>query len=322
MNDRTEEIKTRLSPEGKSYFGGGTATARDGSELLDAGKSLLGKVLDKPTIGPEMQSLNEWREDILKQPIGEDIIKDLLPNASTEYMMICGRPGIGKTNLALYLAFCLATDTPFFSHKTKQCKVGYLAFEGTPHKLLNRFDKLAKSFPDTGDYLMVKRSLPFKLIENGTDKFQRVIEGLDVIIIDPLRYIVPFDYTKPVVASHFISTLKECCSESNTIPLLIHHIRKRDKRMFLYPEDLLFEVKGGSEWVDSAGTVLLLEQTPRKRDKKGRFANRNPDDRILYFAKVKDSPSEVEPYRLQFNRDKLMYEPTLDFEVEDEAYLT
>lgn len=60
-----------------------------------------------------MLPLHLWRERTLKDPPGEGIIQDLLPNASSEHALICGRAGISKINLALYLAFCLSIGQPF-----------------------------------------------------------------------------------------------------------------------------------------------------------------------------------------------------------------
>lgn len=266
-----------------------------------------------------MLPLKVWRQHLLKDPPVDDIIQDLLPNASTEYLLLCGRAGIGKTNIVLHLAFCLAIGKPWFSHKTKQCRVGYLGFEGAPRKLLARFDKLQNSYGDPGDYLCVNRAYPFKLVKDGVDRFLQIIEGLDVIIIDPLRYIVPDDYTKPEAASAFISTLKDSCAKAGTIPILLHHVRKPDRRLAVRPEDLAFEVKGATDYVDAAATVLLLERARQPRDKDGRFGS-NSDDRILHFCKVKDAPTELLPLRLRFNRDTLIYEPALDYEPEDDEF--
>lgn len=259
-----------------------------------------------------MLPLDQWRAKILKEPEGEDIINDLLPNASSEYMLIVGRAGIGKTNLALYLAFCLATSQPFFSHKTKQCRIGYLAFEGTQRKLLARFDKLGNSFPDPGDFLLVERSLPLKLVKDGMDKFIRKIDGLDIVIIDPLRYIVADDYMKPDPANNFVLNLKQTCAQTGTVPILLHHIRKPDKRLAVQPEDLQYEVKGATEYVDAAATVLLLERAPQPKGEKGEFNPTNPDNRILHYVKVKDAPAEFDPLTLHFNREKLIFEPQLE----------
>ena len=264
-----------------------------------------------------MLTLGDWRQKITADPPTEDIIQDVLPNASTEYLLLCGRAGIGKTNLALYLAFCLACGMPWFSHKVTKCRVGYLGFEGTPRKLLTRFDKLQGIYGDPGDYLLVERSLPFKLMKRGVDRFLNTIEGLDIVIVDPLRYIVPDDYTKPEAASAFISTLKDCCSQTNTIPILLHHVRKPDRRLSVRPEDLAFEVKGATDYVDAAATVLLLEHARQPRTKDGRFGS-SADDRVLHFCKVKDSPAELLPLNLKFNRETLIYEPVTEYDTEED----
>ena len=67
-----------------------------------------------------MKTVDQLLEDIKKEPPSDDIIKDLLPDSTTAYMLTCGRSGIGKTNLVLYLAFCIATGSKFFSLETKQ----------------------------------------------------------------------------------------------------------------------------------------------------------------------------------------------------------
>jgi RecA-family ATPase len=87
-----------------------------------------------------MKSINQARREILSRPQTDDLIQDLLPDSSQAYMLICGRSGIGKTFLALNILYCLATGTPFLSHKTKTCNVGYLSMEGSDVKILKRFD--------------------------------------------------------------------------------------------------------------------------------------------------------------------------------------
>lgn len=258
--------------------------------------------------GHKMQPLAQWRSEILSEPKTVDLIQDILPAASTEYMMIVGRSGLGKTNLVLDLAFCLATGKPWFSHKTQQSKVGYLAFEGPRQRLLDRFDKLQKTYGDPGEYLSVARISPFKLTGKGIDRYLALSEGLQVIIIDCLRYFVAGDYTKPESASAFIATLKQCSDRTKTVPILIHHVRKPDKRLVVRPEDLINEVKGASDYVEASGTVLVFERARQARTKDGRFGSVE-DDRTLHFSKVKDSPDELTPLNLRFDRQTLIYKP-------------
>ena len=263
-----------------------------------------------------MRTVDQLLEDIKKEPPSDDIIKDLLPDSVTAYMLICGRSGIGKTNLVLYLAFCIATGRKFFSLETKQKIVGYLSFEGAQHQIAKRFDKLKQHFGSAGDHLHWEHSMPIKLNSKGKDNLKRLISGLEVAIIDPLRPLVTGDWMKPADASTFLENLREVQNDTGTTIILVHHIRKPDRKLRVLPEDLQFEIKGATEYVDGASTVLLLDRPRHSRDDSGRFQS-NSDDRMLYFPKVKDAPAEFQPMRLRFCRDELLFKPLTD-QYEDE----
>jgi len=89
-------------------------------------KSLEVKSLSEANILP----VEEWAEDIAKRKPRRHVIQDILPAKRGEYIAIAGRTGIGKTNLSLHLALCLATGTPFFGLECRRFKVAFLAFEG------------------------------------------------------------------------------------------------------------------------------------------------------------------------------------------------
>lgn len=258
-----------------------------------------------------MKLLSQARNEILARPPANDLIQDLLPDSSSAYMLICGRSGIGKTFLALNILYCLATGTPFLSHKTKQCQVGYLSMEGSDRKILNRFDTLSTSFPDTEDNVHWHHTLAITLNEAGISQLEEIITGLDAVIIDPLRPLVPGDYTTPKDANTFLKNLQRVQNETSTKVILIHHIRKPDKRVKVQPEDLQFEVKGASEYVEAATTVLLLERVHQPKDNLGKFLPR-ADDKTLHFVKVKDAPTDLKPITLRFNRDSMLFEPLIE----------
>ena len=241
----------------------------------------------------------------------DDLIQDLLPNSSSAYMLLCGRSGIGKTFLALNVLYCLASGLPFLSHKTKQCKVGYLSMEGSDRKILKRFDGLSSSFPkEAEENIYWHHTTAITLTDKGLQEMAEIITGLDVVIIDPLRPLVPGDYTSPKDANTFLKRLQLLQNETSTRIILIHHIRKPDKRVKVQPEDLQFEVKGAAEYVEAATTVILLERAVQPRDGSGHWLP-SGDDRILYFVKVKDAPTDFTPVTLRFNREKMLFEPMI-----------
>lgn len=265
-----------------------------------------------------MNLLTKKRNEILARPQANDIINDLLPDSSSAYMLIVGRSGIGKTFLALNLLFCLASGTPFLSHKTKLCEVGYLSMEGSDLKILNRFDTLSKSYPDAEEHIHWEHSLAITLNAEGTERLKQIITGLDVVIIDPMRPLIPGDYTTPKDANCFLKNLQKLQHDTGTKLILIHHIRKPDRRVRVHAEDLMFEVKGAGEYVEAATTVMLLEHAPQPKDGFGKFLP-GTDDRLLSFVKVKDAPTDLPPLTLRFNRERMLFLPlTEDYQIRTE----
>jgi hypothetical protein len=126
------------------------------------------------------------------------------------------------------------------------------------------------------------------------------------------------DYTKSGDANVFLTNLKEYAVKNNVVPILPHHIRKPDKRIKVRPEDLMFEVKGAGDYVESANTVLLMEYARQTRGADGKFGTKTAEDRILYFCKVKDSPAELFPLKLRLNRETLLFQQMVDEEYDSE----
>ncbi len=288
----------------------------DGSfELKDSGKSpgykTQGELEAKYGI-PAMKSLQDMRDAIANEPEADDLIQDLLPDSNSAYMLVTGRSGIGKTFLLLNILYCLASGMPFMSRKTKKCKVGYLSLEGDRRKLLKRFNTIGQSFPGAEDNIFWEHRMPFRLNSKGIDWLIAKIDGLDVIGIDPLRPLVPGDYTHPKDVSTFIENLRIVQNKTGVVVIGSHHIRKPDKRIKVQPEDLLFEIKGASEYVESATSVLLLERGKQERGNFGKFTT-NTSLKNLHFVKIKDAPAEPIPLPLRFNDETLLFEPVDEF---------
>lgn len=265
-----------------------------------------------------MLTLDQRLREIRNRPQADDLIQDLLPDSIGAYMLIVGRSGIGKTFLALQLLYCLATGTKFLSHATKACNVGYLSFEGSEAKIATRFETLARSFPQCNGNIGWDHTMGIKLDPKGFEKLEEIIVGQNVVIVDTLRYLVAGDYTSPKDATTFLERLQKLQNATSAKFILLHHIRKPDKRHQVHPEDLQFEVKGATEYVEGATTVLLLERTRQGQNTKGQFQSANSDLKTLYFPKVKDCPTDLRPINLNFNRDTMLMEPiTTFFDEED-----
>lgn len=252
-----------------------------------------------------MKTAKEWIDEMARRPKTPDLIAELLPDAN-EFMLIAGRPGIGKTNLVLQLGHCLATGTPFLGLACKRTVVGYVGFEGTPEKMVERLEKIGRNFRDLGDNFRFERTLPL-ILERKLDKFKEIVTGCRVIILDPLKYLIGGDYCKPKDAVRFVSLLQDTLKELNLTAIINHHIRKPNPKSLIDPGDL-YSLKGATEYVDSATSVLILERTRQGHKSTGGFAPVDPDSVTLYFAKHRDAIGELPDKKLKFNKKKLLFE--------------
>ena len=255
-----------------------------------------------------MRAASDRLTEIASQPPSDDLIQDMLPNSPSAYGLLAGRSGIGKTFLILQMACCVASGTPFLNRKTKKCKTGLLTLEGAESKLAIRVNRIAESYPGAIENLFWEHALPFRLDDAGVDKLASIMTGLNFVIIDPLRPLVAGDYTSPKDAATFLVNLRKAQEKSGTVILLIHHIRKPDRRVRVQPEDLQFEIKGATEYVDGATSVLLLEKAPQGRNEQGKLQPVSTN-KALHFVKIKDGPTDDGPSILSFNSDLMLFLP-------------
>lgn len=255
-----------------------------------------------------MMPARVWLERVREQKNDPDLIAEVLAD-SFEFVLLAGRTGIGKTNLALHLAYCLSTGTPFFGLACQRVVVGYLGFEGTPQKMASRLEKIGANFPDPGENLRFHLCPPF-VLERNIKPFMELVRGCRVLILDPLRYFAGRNFHKPADAIAFLSILTNLLAKLEMAAILCHHIRKPNPLSLLEPGDL-YEIKGATEYVDAATSVLLLERTRQGHRPGGGFAPVNADAVTLYFAKHRDAVGELLPINLTFNRDRLLFEAPL-----------
>jgi len=257
-------------------------------------------------------TLREWMERVRKQPVMQDILEGLIP-AQPAVILLGGRTGIGKTILAMQLILAIASGVDFLDIKTKQTKGGYLGFEGGEQKMCDRAEKLQIAYPNGAfDNFEFELSAPFKLTGQGED-FTKLYspKELGLLAFDPLKYLVSGDYSKPADALRFITTLQTVADKLHLPILLCHHIRKPDARSLIEPGEL-YELKGASDYVDHATTVMLLERERQQHRPGGGWAPRRIDYFVLHFAKARNAIAAIPPITIKLNRDKLIFEKAED----------
>ena len=264
-----------------------------------------------------MKTAEAFLQELKKTPQVPFIIDQLLPDSRQAFTIICGQPEIGKTNLSLYLAFCIAAGEPFCSFRTQKKKVGYLAMEGGAYQIGSRVIILSQHFHGIPDNLHIQVVQPTPLTAKGKAELMELVTGLEVAIIDPLKFLIPGDYMKPSDVVKGLSTALEIQNETGTTFILVGHIRKPDRKLISYPEDYWSELKGPTEYMEMANSALMFTRPAHTRDARGLFTS-SQDDRIPYFIKAKDATKELKPLNLKFNREKLLYLPVKEHHEEED----
>jgi len=251
--------------------------------------------------------IEDWSQRVNQNPPPPEIIQDILFDTN-EINAIVGRSEIGKTNFCNQLAHCLANQYSFLGQKVLSTPtIAYIGFEVEAHQFAKRTQKLEKHIP-ASPLLWVDTPAPFfKLTRSNQADFQQSVDFAKVVIIDPVRYIVPGDYLEPKVVTEFMQRLQEVMHTNGSLAIIVLYFKKLDNRSPLEPGDL-WNIKGATEWGDMCSTVLMLERTKQGHKPGGGFAPVSKDNVTLYFAKTRNAASIHDPINIPWNRQKCLFE--------------
>lgn len=247
-------------------------------------------------------------EDWLKLDIKAEpaIIKNILPAQVGEYILVSGRTGIGKSILMLHLLYCLGTGIPFFGYECRKTPSGLLIMEGDRHNLQDRVQKVLGNYPHA-DNICLDLRLENKPLENHLDYYKETFRGCGVVMLDNLRQVTTSERLKNEYASEWIDTFHTFLKDIGAVGILTHHVKKPNKNSLIEPGDV-YDLKGASEYVDDATTVLLLERERQHRNNFGQFMPVNQDKITLYFAKSRIADRTLEPINLERNYETAGFE--------------
>jgi RecA-family ATPase len=257
----------------------------------------------------KLTTLKEWIS--MEHNSKPSIVEQILPSEPGEYMVISGRTGIGKSILVANMAFSIATGTDFLGFKCIQSPVGMLAMEGGVQNINDRLTKMISIYPDTDGYLSFELREPFDLLRKQ-DYFIETFAGCKVVILDNLRQVTTGKYLENNYAAEWIKLYQKLLVEVGAVGILTHHIKKPSGgRDALVDVGDVYQLKGATEYVDAATTVLLLERAKQKNiGGYGKGFQKVDNDLLhVYFAKHRIETIELPEYILvRRNFDKACFE--------------
>jgi hypothetical protein len=293
QNKRSSEKEEMSMAKGRTAKSKQAQEAREIIDLPESDDVIYVEGLEEEEQHLELLNAKVWAQTIRDRPKEPMLIENILPAKSGEYIIEAGGTGRGKTNLIINSALCLATGTLFLgTFKCEKCKVGLIFLEGDDANLTDRYLKASEYYPDTEDNLLVNMFYPEepKIL---LKKISKAIEGCRVVLLDGARYLVPGDYIKPRDCRNFTTELRNILKQNGSSGILTFQVTKAYARGLVTIPDV-YAVKGGTDLVDDATTVILIEKTPNKR---------NADLLTVYFGKHRASVIELEGLDLIFDRD-------------------
>jgi replicative DNA helicase len=217
-----------------------------------------------------------------------------------EKSMLAGPPGVGKTNIGLRSATCLAAGAPVLGLPVPApVRVAYVNLENSPAVIQRRLRKITQGCDDeTLERLFI---VNLRGLDLSTDRGVSTLVEIasrsqaDILFIDPLRNAHPWDENRSDDAAMLIAALDSVIDATGVAMILVHHVRKPDPHK---PKtyQTLDQVRGSTHLAASMETVLLVNEDPQ-------------EDRLMAdFVKTRNAERRLPPMHLYFDRNALDYE--------------
>ncbi|MHB8501412.1 MAG: AAA family ATPase [Candidatus Acidiferrales bacterium] len=157
------------------------------------------------------------------------VVDGLIPTGSIS--LIVGDSGLGKSPLIYQLGLCVAAGIPWLDMRTRQGKVLYLDYENGALG--------SKSLRDSIMQHLQLQECPenFRYSQDvqNSNALTQAVETLKptLVVIDTLRSFDPSVEADNPKAGAFLKSLRKLAHKDKVSFVLIHHIKKQDKKGFL-----------------------------------------------------------------------------------------
>ena len=307
---------SKMNQEGLEKYGFGNGRKLEWSDKLKDSIELVQFDYEKPK-KKEVDIDGEKKLEVLTykylmdyEPQEQEwLIKNVIPKG--EVGLLVGKRGERKTFTAYYLALCLAGMKQAFGMEnvTEKKKVLIVDEETGINELAKRMQFLKRGLGIIDNNLEIKfTSFEGIKIDEEAEDFKKLIYEFkpDLILIDCLQRVVNFevDRDNASISRLFTEVVRPTIKAFGVTWLFIHHLRKSPPQKY-NPDDLLDEVRGGSELTNYCRYVLLT-QLPKNYENK-----ENTEFMIFRVLKMSNAPIP-EPFVISFetteNEIKVNYE--------------
>lgn len=236
-------------------------------EIYDLESIKIDKDLKELT--PETKDKKQFYWDSELNQLGSTKIEWLIDKwvPVGDVCFVAGKASSFKSTICLHWGYAISTGKLVFNkYPTKTSKVLYLNEENSRHIIKSMIDRVKNglSINNSSDQLAISVLENFRLDELG--HIELIINfikkhDIKVLICDSLRRFIGFDENDATRMNEFfqyIKRIKQNCPELTVI--ILHHLKKSNSR---YSTDLRDELRGSSDIVNSADSVILIRRPIR-----------------------------------------------------------
>lgn len=217
------------------------------------------------------------------------------------FNVLVGDSKVGKSWLALYLAYCLASGSPFLGRKTDPCTVLYLGLEDNEARFKSRFEKMgfSEQLKKDGFNNLFFTTVAPKMGAGLENELEATINSAGkkcFVILDVLQKVKgKKSRTQDAYEGDYeiYAPFKDIPKRTaNPCAILgIHHTNKSGGG-----DDPFTAINGSNGLMGTADTIIMMRAENRA-------------DRIAKITGV-SRDCDIEPFTIRLNRETCIWEPT------------
>lgn len=190
-------------------------------------------------------------------------VQGLLPEG---LLLLVGKPKLGKSWLALQIAFAVAAGSSIFeTYQAIKSEVLYLALEDTPQRLQARSQRVLSTMTAPPQSISFATQWP-RLDQEGLPQLENLAKDhplLRLIVIDTWAMVAPGTPSRSrsyEMEYAGLAPLKQFASTHHITLLLVHHLRKTPG------QDILDEITGSTGLIGAVDGMLILKRAREQEE--------------------------------------------------------
>ena len=213
-----------------------------------------GSVPASPDLPPMITALDLQQTEF---PPVTWLLPDMIPEGLT---LLAGKPKLGKSWLALQLAYGVAAGTEVLGRPVEKGHVLYAALEDNPRRLKSRLRKSTPPFAEWPATLSFATEWP-RLDEGGLERLETWVShtrDATLLIVDTLATVRPSGNARDSQYQTDYAALRglhKLANDTRLSIIAVHHVRKADA------DDPFDTVSGSTGLTGAADTTLILNKS-------------------------------------------------------------